>query len=95
MEPNRIFKRYVSVWNRKTDINSKVVEWDIAGHSLDNPVFVCIFPFDTKSVIIIFNVQKKITSLLLEYAQGPDEILYTFPSGSIGILNLFYSRCKT
>lgn len=59
MEPNRIFKRYVTVWSRTTILNSKSIEWDIAGHSLNNPVFVTIFPFDTKSVNILFLWNRK------------------------------------
>ena len=57
MEPNlpnlqSIFKRYITVWSRTTLFNGKSIDWDIVGHSLNNPVFVTVFPFDSKTVLL-------------------------------------------
>ncbi|TPX53833.1 hypothetical protein PhCBS80983_g06141 [Powellomyces hirtus] len=67
------YRRYISVWHRKVEYpDGRVVDWDVAGHDTPNPSFSVTFPFDTKS---------KTTSLIIEYAQGTNDLKYTFAAG--------------
>ncbi|KAJ3089092.1 hypothetical protein HK102_007225 [Quaeritorhiza haematococci] len=68
-----IFKRYLKVWNRTVRYpDGRVIDWDVVGHMTAVPAFCTIFPFNTKT---------KTTTLLVEYAQGTNDLKYTFASG--------------
>ncbi|RUS19782.1 hypothetical protein BC937DRAFT_86917 [Endogone sp. FLAS-F59071] len=63
----KLYKRYLTVWNRRTRYaDGREVEWDIVGHDIPTPTFVCVFTFDTK---------KKETCLIKEFCQGTNEVV--------------------
>ncbi|KAJ3157817.1 hypothetical protein HDU89_000196 [Geranomyces variabilis] len=67
------YRRYISVWHRKVRYpDGREISWDVAGHDVPNPSFSVTFPFDTKT---------KTTSLIIEYAQGTNDLKYTFAAG--------------
>ncbi|KAI9100690.1 WD40-repeat-containing domain protein [Phlyctochytrium arcticum] len=67
------YRRYISIWDRRVEYpDGRVIDWDVVGHDLPNPCFSVVFPFNTEN---------KTTSLIVEYAQGPNAMLYTFAAG--------------
>ncbi|KAJ3412285.1 hypothetical protein HDV05_000996 [Chytridiales sp. JEL 0842] len=72
-EEVRGYKRFLQVWQRKTQLPGQVVEWDVVGHAAENPAFCVVFPFFTKT---------KTTTLLLEYMQGINRIRYSLVAGA-------------
>lgn len=68
-----LHKHYVSLYSRKIRYDDgRVVDWDVAGHPVPNPAFATVMPFNTSD---------KTTSLVIEYAQGPNQFKYTFSAG--------------
>ncbi|KAI8812132.1 hypothetical protein BJ742DRAFT_794921 [Cladochytrium replicatum] len=75
VEEKVAYKRYLTVWQRSVQFpDGKTVEWDVTGHTLPNPAFVVVFPFNTT---------KKTTTLIIEYCQGPNQMKYCFPAGAV------------
>ncbi|KAI8823132.1 uncharacterized protein EV422DRAFT_494325 [Fimicolochytrium jonesii] len=73
VEEKEAYRRYLSVWNRKVRYpDGRVIDWDVVGHDTPNPAFSVVFPFDTQS---------KTTCLIIEYAQGTNDLKYTFAAG--------------
>jgi hypothetical protein len=67
------YKRYLTVRSRIVAYpDGRQVDWDIVGHSTPNPAFCTVFPYNS--------VSRKVT-LLVEYCQGPNEMLYNLVSG--------------
>jgi hypothetical protein len=83
VEQKETYKRYLTLQNRTVKFpNGKIIEWDVVGHSTKHlPNFVVVFPFDLKT---------KTTTLIQEYCQGTNELLYTFASGGFD-----YGKHKT
>ncbi|KAI9205205.1 uncharacterized protein BJ171DRAFT_423593 [Polychytrium aggregatum] len=70
----RVYKRYLCIWNRQVEYpDGRIIDWDIAGHNIQiQPCFSVTFPFNT---------EKKTTTLVIEYAQGVNQLKYTFAAG--------------
>eukprot|EP00160_Parvularia_atlantis_P016914 Unigene5596_Nuclearia_a/m.17107 Unigene5596_Nuclearia_a/g.17107 ORF Unigene5596_Nuclearia_a/g.17107 Unigene5596_Nuclearia_a/m.17107 type:complete len:184 (+) Unigene5596_Nuclearia_a:1-552(+) len=69
----RLHKRYLALWSRTVRFpDGRDVDWDVVGHMQPNPVFVVVFPFSTA---------RGTTTLVREYAQGPNEFMYTLAAG--------------
>ena len=47
------YKRYLCVSDRHVKFpNGKVIKWDVVGHSFnDSAFYVCVFPYDSKTVL--------------------------------------------
>jgi glycerol-3-phosphate cytidylyltransferase-like family protein/ADP-ribose pyrophosphatase YjhB (NUDIX family) len=69
---DQLFKRYLTVWNRKKVIKGKEIEFDVVGRAGPYPNCVCIFPYNTTTDCIY---------LIKEYHQGVDELKYGLPGG--------------
>ncbi|EGF83781.1 hypothetical protein BATDEDRAFT_21249 [Batrachochytrium dendrobatidis JAM81] len=67
------YKRFLTVWSRQVQSpDGRVIDWDVAGHGTQAPAFATVFPYNSK---------KKTVRLLVEYAQGPNVMAYTFAAG--------------
>jgi len=68
-----VYKRFLSVWNRNVKFpTGDEFPWDIVGHMTNQPAYSITFPFHSKTSTV---------TLIQEYAQGPNKMLYTFPAG--------------
>ncbi|KAJ3007664.1 hypothetical protein HKX48_008992 [Thoreauomyces humboldtii] len=73
LEEKEVYRRYISVWDRKIQYpDGRIISWDVAGHDTPNPSFSVTFPFNTET---------RTTSLIIEYAQGTNNLVYTFAAG--------------
>ncbi|KAI9017380.1 hypothetical protein BC832DRAFT_588645 [Gaertneriomyces semiglobifer] len=77
LEEKVAYKRYITVWDRLVQYpDGRKLAWDVCGHSTANPAFAVCFPFDTKT---------QTTTLIREYAQGANELKYTFAAGGFDV----------
>lgn len=70
----KLWKRFLTVWNRTTLVNEKPIEWDVVGRAQTHPGpnCVCIFPYHTEDNTV---------TVIKEYHQGTDEDKYGLPAG--------------
>lgn len=78
------YSRYLNVFNRVVEHprhaanghlatrEARTIEYDVAASRTRSCHFVCVFPFDSRT---------KTVTLLLEYAQGANELAYGLPCG--------------
>ena len=50
LEEKIAYKRFLKVWHRRVQFPDQQIDWDIVGHSTQNPTFATVFPYDTKTV---------------------------------------------
>jgi len=69
-----VYSRYLCVIDRQVEFpNGKIIKWDIVGHQFNKDcVFVCSFPFDTKT---------KTTTLIKEWCQATNRLTFGLPCG--------------
>jgi len=69
-----LWSRKLTLWNRTTKVNGKVVEWDVIGRAQKHvgPNCVCIFPYHSFDNTV---------SVIKEYHQGTDEYKIGLPAG--------------
>ncbi len=68
------YKRYLTVWHRLIRYpNGSTVDWDVSGHTLSAPAYAIVLPF---------NAVEKTCTLIVEYAQGTNTMLYNLPAGA-------------
>ena len=70
----RLWKRFLTVWNRTTMVNGKAIEWDVVGRAQTHqgPNCVCVFPYHSEDGTV---------TVIKEYHQGTDEEKYGLPAG--------------
>jgi len=81
-----VHQRYLTVYNRRVKFShteeeassnnlpeAKVLDFDIVGHPKANFSFAVALPYHTKSATV---------TVLREYAQGPNAIMYCLPTGA-------------
>lgn len=72
------YSRYFSIFDQAVDLpNGKRVAYDILSRGKDPehiPQFVCMFPYSS---------ERKTATLIREYCQGPNEMVYGLPCGGV------------
>jgi hypothetical protein len=80
VEEKVAYKRYLQIRHRIVSYpDGRKVDWDVVGklimrvgHPVANPCFCLVFPFNSTT---------KLVTIILEYCQGPNMMLYNLPCG--------------
>jgi hypothetical protein len=92
--PRELFKGYIRVWERRTRLtpSSEPIDWHVAGVAGPPPHAVVrvdcgperdLGPDVCSQHIFTFDTKTRTTTLVYEYAQGPDRMLYSLPAGRV------------
>ena len=71
------YKRFLQLNQLKVLFpNNKLIDWDVVGNTTAGPHFCTVFPYNSKD---------KTVRIIREYAQGPNEMVYSLVAGGFDV----------